>query len=119
MNNYRVAGMMLACAAAALLMVHNGTVNAQTMIIEGEYQATGTNPDGSSYAGVVTISRDGDMYRFHWKVGTEYYGHGTLKGDVMTVYWGAPDPVIYTVKEGGKTLEGLWAGGAAAETLRR
>ncbi|HSV98166.1 MAG TPA: fibronectin-binding protein [Spirochaetota bacterium] len=119
MKKSRRTGMMMACAAVAILTFHNGTVNAQAPVIEGVYRVTGTNPNGTSYTGMVTIGKDGDMYRFHWKVGTEYYGHGTLRGDVLTVYWGAPDPVIYTVKDGGRTLEGLWAGGAATETLRR
>ncbi len=94
-------------------------INRGSHIIEGQYSAVGTNPDGSPYTGAVTIHRDGDMYRFHWRVGTEYYGHGTLKGNILTVYWGAPDPVIYTVRDGGRTLEGVWAGGRASETLRR
>ncbi len=119
MKAFRSAGAAMLCAAVILFQFQPGMVNAEPPLIEGEYRASGTNPDGTAYTGVVTISKDGEMYRFHWRVGTEYYGHGTLKGDVLTVYWGAPEPVIYTVRDGGKTLEGLWAGGAATETLRR
>ncbi|HNU92941.1 MAG TPA: fibronectin-binding protein [Spirochaetota bacterium] len=110
---------MLIAFAAVMFQTHVMKAVAQPYEIEGEYSATGTNPDGSPYIGVVIIRKDGDMYRFHWKVGTEYYGHGTLKDNILTVFWGAPDPVIYTVKDGGKTLDGVWAGGLGRETLRR
>jgi len=119
MKRILLRGVVMAWTATLVLSPSAVPAFAQSHVIEGEYMAVGTNPDGSSYTGVVTINRDGDMYRFHWRVGTEYHGHGTLKGDILTVYWGAPDPVIYTVKDGGRTLEGVWAGGRATETLRR
>ncbi len=86
--------------------------------IAGEYFARGTNPDGSSYSGNVTITRKDDSYKFVWKIGSStYYGVGELKGDVLTVDWGQAQPVIYRVKPDG-TLDGTWAGGKATEILK-
>lgn len=57
---------------------------------------------------------------FTWTVaGQTFTGTGTLEGTTLTVDWGETEPVIYEVKNGGKLLEGTWAGGNATETLRK
>ena len=86
--------------------------------IGGEYFARGTNPDGSSYSGNVSITKKDESYKFVWKIGSStYYGVGVLKGDILTVDWGQADPVIYKVMPDG-TLDGKWAGGKAGEILK-
>ena len=84
---------------------------------EGVYSVAGRNPNGTRYAGRVSISREGDRYRFDWRVGSSTYrGLGTLDGNVVVVDWGSATPVIYSVAADG-TLHGLWDAGRAGEIL--
>jgi hypothetical protein len=93
-------------------------VSAQALKIGGTYSVHGVNPDGSEYTGSVVIKESNGSYQFTWSVGgSTFQGTGTLEDDVLTVEWGQPDPVIYVVIDGGKQLEGSWAGGEATETL--
>ncbi|PJZ59324.1 fibronectin-binding protein [Leptospira barantonii] len=88
--------------------------------ISGKYRVAGTNPDGSAYGGSVTITQSNGEYLFTWTVaGQTFTGTGTLDGSTLTVDWGQADPVVYEVKNGGRLLEGTWAGGSATETLRK
>jgi hypothetical protein len=90
-----------------------GTAVVQT----GSYRVQGTNPNGSSYQGTLSIERSGLLYLLRWRIGQEtYQGQGTLYGNILTVDWGHPDPVVYQVLHDG-TLEGTWARGQARETL--
>lgn len=85
--------------------------------LAGSYKVEGRNVDGSRYAGRLTISQDGETFRFRWEVGRDVYlGEGTLNGDVLTVYWGQPEPVIYILRADG-SLQGTWAAGRASEVL--
>jgi Caspase domain len=84
---------------------------------EGTYNVAGRNPNGSRYAGRVTIARQGNRYQLDWRVGsTSYHGTGTLDGNVLVVDWGSSTPVIYSLTADG-TLKGLWDAGRAEETL--
>ena len=87
--------------------------------LEGQYSATGTNPNGTSYSGTVTISRNGDTYSFFWRVGTTYRGTGGFEGDKLVIHWGDAYPVIYRVSADGRRLVGTWNNGNATETLTR
>ncbi|MCB1170912.1 MAG: fibronectin-binding protein [Leptospiraceae bacterium] len=92
-----------------------GVVLAQDL--SGTYSVQGTNPDGSNYSGTCIVSRiSGDRYRFRWSVGNAYEGEGTLEGIRISVDWGDSTPVIYTLLPDG-SLDGIWAGGKASETL--
>ncbi|MGQ0677249.1 MAG: LIC10280 family protein, partial [Rhodospirillales bacterium] len=84
--------------------------------IEGLYNATGTNPNGTTYRGTVTITRSGGQYAFFWQVGTTYRGTGTFEGDLLVIHWGANYPVIYTLAPDGR-LVGTWNNGNATEVL--
>jgi hypothetical protein len=85
--------------------------------LEGTYTAEGRNPDGSHYAGVVTISKQQNTYHLSWKVGSSNYeGNGELRGNVLIVNWGDSTPVVYAVCENGR-LVGLWNSGQGEETL--
>ncbi len=83
----------------------------------GQYRVQGTNPNGTPYAGTVTIERVGALYKFQWQIGRDVFqGQGTLYGRVLTIDWGQADPVIYQVLLDG-TLEGTWARGQGTERL--
>ncbi|WP_020198262.1 hypothetical protein, partial [Leptospira interrogans] len=57
--------------------------------ISGKYKVSGTNPNGSSYNGSVTISQSNGEYLFTWTVaGQTFTGTGTLEGTTLTVDWG-------------------------------
>ncbi len=85
--------------------------------IEGQYSAIGRNANGTSYSGIVNITRRNESYMFVWKIGNSTYsGVGSLLGDMLTVDWGSQYPVIYTVSQDGR-LVGLWDNGRATETL--
>jgi TIR domain len=86
--------------------------------ITGTYAVHGTNPNGTSYRGSVTVRRDGDHYRFVWLIasGDTYQGTGVLNGRTITVDWGQRYPVIYNVGPNG-VLTGTWNNGTATETL--
>lgn len=93
------------------------TKKKQALVMEGEYHASGSNPNGSTYRGLVSITRKGERYYFVWKIGaTTYSGVGTLEGKVLTVDWGDKYPVIYNLQDDGR-LVGTWSNGAALETL--
>jgi uncharacterized caspase-like protein len=83
----------------------------------GDYRVAGRNADGSTYDGSVTISRKGASYRLGWRVGSSSYrGTGTLDGNLLTVDWGDPTPVVYALAADG-TLTGLWDAGRGEEVL--
>ena len=81
--------------------------------LSGVYTTSGTNPGGNQggYSGYTTITKEGDQYKVHWKVGTVYDGIGKLEGKVFKVEWGSGgNPVglvTYTLQEGG-VLQGTW-----------
>ena len=116
-------GRFVAAARAKLRQLRR-TVSSQeapraaaAVVQTGSYRVQGTNPNGSSYQGTLTIERSGLLYLLRWRIGQDtYQGQGTLNGSILTVDWGQPDPVIYQVRHDG-TLEGTWARGQARETL--
>lgn len=91
--------------------------------ISGVYQVEGINPGGSTYRGTCTIvHNESGSYGFTWKIGTDTFeGTGILSDDVLTVDWGQPDPVVYTVSTDGKRLDGTWKinEGEGSEILTR
>jgi len=91
--------------------------SAAVVVRTGNYRVQGTNPNGSTYQGTLTIERSGPLYLVRWKIGQDIFaGQGTLSGSTLTVDWGQPDPVIYQVMNDG-TLEGTWAKGRGKESL--
>ena len=84
----------------------------------GQYSVAGVNPNGSRYHGEVTITEDGGIYNFRWRIsnGDTFRGKGRLRGRILTVDWGQKYPVIYHVDEDG-TLRGKWSNGRASEDL--
>ena len=105
-------------AAMGLLLLTSRLVVAGALALEGNYNCTGTNPDGSKYRGTTTITRiSADRYSLKWSIGTQTLtGTGALAGNTLTADWGDKWPVIYRVNVDG-TLEGTWSNGRATETL--
>lgn len=104
-------------ALSLVWMVTGGAAMAQSL--SGDYRAEGRNPDGSAYEGDVKILEQGDVVSVAWQVGAQgYTGSGRRDGRVVTVNWGARDPVVYVVMPNGQ-LNGTWADGTALERLIR
>jgi Caspase domain len=83
----------------------------------GRYEVRGRNPNGSRYSGSAHIDDRGDRIAVEWRVASKSYrGTGTLDGNVLTVDWGAANPVVYALASDG-TLRGLWNGGDGEEVL--
>jgi hypothetical protein len=105
-----------------LVVAALGLGAAVAMTVEGQYQVTGTNPDGTEYQGTAVIQRNGDRYTCNWTVnGEPMYGEGTLQGDRLSLKWGKDpshldDVVTYTIGSDG-ILRGVWSGGQGKETL--
>jgi hypothetical protein len=91
--------------------------DASVPLPDGRYEVSGRNPDGSTYAGAVSIARQGTRYRLDWTVGrSRYSGTGVREGNLLAVDWGSSTPVVYALRPDG-TLSGLWASGRGEETL--
>ena len=87
--------------------------------LPGKYSVSGTNPNGSTYSGEVTIRHDRGTYYFNWRVGRDTFrGSGKLNGRMLTINWGQSSPVIYHVGNDG-VLRGKWARGAGLEDLEK
>ncbi len=76
--------------------------------LEGEYDATGKNPNGSPYKSKLTVEPAGNLYRFVWSNNTD--GVGIKQGDNIAVGIGGTRCgfVAYEIKSDG--LEGIWGG---------
>jgi len=83
---------------------------ADAVSIGGTYSVEGTTPEGNAYSGTATISGDSNSgFQVQWTIGdSQYSGTGTLTGDTLTVDWGAPEPVVYKITDGGMQLRGKW-----------
>jgi hypothetical protein len=113
---YKVAGGKLDGAWAT--SATNGATGTESLEgpagLNGSYKITsGTNPNGSSYAGTVDITTHGDVRWVTWKltVGGGYSGVGILDGDTFIVGWGlgGKGAGVVDYKVSGPTLTGKWA----------
>jgi uncharacterized caspase-like protein len=85
--------------------------------LTGIYRASGTNPDGSAYRGMVAVTQEGDQFSFKWWIGRQtFLGDGHFAGRMLVVNWGDKHPVIYNFGPAG-ALDGEWADGSAKESL--
>lgn len=86
----------------------------------GPFQQTanvkGTNPNGSTYTGMVTMSETGILSNWTWKTMNNPYGIGILEPSTLTVavayqYKNTDEcgVVSYMVEQGPGTLVGIWA----------
>jgi hypothetical protein len=96
----------------------SGTEKAKRTIgsgLIGEYDGTGTNPDGKPYRVQITVVPAGSGYKFAWSNNTE--GFGIRRGDNVAVGIGGMRCgfVSYEVKSDG-TLDGVWGGYGSEKT---
>lgn len=55
-------------------------------VLTGNYDATGTNPDGSAYEATLVVTRRGEVYQFSWDSGGRSYdGVGVANNDTVAV----------------------------------
>ena len=81
----------------------------------GEYDATGKNPNGTSYKAKLAIEPAGTLYRFVWSNNTD--GVGIKRGNHVAVGIGGARCgfVGYEIKPDG-TLDGVWGGYGSDKT---
>jgi hypothetical protein len=110
--------LLLGCAVfMAIGLVTSGAYAAD---IAGEYAVVGQAPKtGKEYAGTVTITKTGDVYKVSWDIGGKgYVGTGILVDDVLSVAYTDEAKtwfgiVAYQIKSDGAVLEGKWTGAGA------
>ncbi len=76
--------------------------------LEGEYDGSGKNPNGTAYKVKITVEPAGNLYRFMWSNNTD--GVGIKQGDNVAVGIGGARCgfVAYEIKS--DVLEGIWGG---------
>ena len=85
--------------------------------INGIYRVAGTNPNGSRYIGMLTLSDEGNGADFTWWIGKDVFrGRGEPAGKMLVVDWNSTSPVVYSFAGQG-SLDGEWADGSATEKL--
>ncbi len=90
---------------------------AEAPTLTGVYRASGTNPGGSKYTGMVALEEDDDDFKLTWWIGKDVFkGSGHFAGKMLVINWGDKTPVIYSFGDEG-ALDGEWADGSASETL--
>ena len=83
--------------------------------VEGNYNLTGKNPNGSGYKGTLAVTAKAGGYKFVWSNGSS--GFGIKQGNTLSVGIGGPHCafVAYEVKPDG-TLDGVWGGYGSDKT---
>lgn len=83
--------------------------------LEGDYDATGKNPDGKEYKAKLTVEPAGNLYRFVWSNNTD--GVGIKQGNNVAVGIGGARCgfVPYEIKSDG-ILDGIWGGYGSDKT---
>ncbi len=90
---------------------------AEAPTLAGVYRASGTNPSGGDYTGIVALEEDDEDFKLTWWIGKDvFHGSGHFAGKMLVINWGDKTPVIYSFGEDG-ALDGEWADGSASETL--
>src|SRR6185312_191926 len=90
---------------------------AEAPTLTGVYRASGINPSGSEYTGMVALEEAGDDFKLTWWIGKDVFkGSGHFAGKMLVINWGDNTPVIYSFGDEG-ALDGEWADGSATETL--
>ena len=83
--------------------------------VEGQYAATGTNPNGTPYQVNISVAAAGSGYRFVWSNNTE--GFGIRRGNNLAVGFGGERCgfVAYELMPDG-SLDGVWGGSGSQQT---
>jgi hypothetical protein len=81
--------------------------------LSGVYKiASGSAPDGKSYAGTVSITPTGETYAVKWTLPSDSYGGvGIKQGDTLVVGWGdaGKDAGVVSYQVSAGALNGKWA----------
>lgn len=81
--------------------------------LEGTHEVEGRNPDGTAYAGSVTVEKTGDTYAFTWTVaGASYPGIGIDVGEgKVVVAYGKNDfgVIDYDLSNMDEVVQGRWS----------
>ncbi len=92
-------------------------IRSAPLTLAGVYRASGTNPDGSRYRGMLALTQTRDEFDLVWWIGKDIFrGTGHLAGKMLVVEWGDEHPVIYSFGADG-VLDGEWADGSAKDRL--
>jgi hypothetical protein len=77
--------------------------------LEGSYDVKGTNTQGGSYTGKLTVAKEGAGYKFQWTAPSALSGFGIQGADMVAVGIGGDKCgfVGYDVKPDG-SLDGKW-----------
>lgn len=91
------------CASVFALPLHAADLG-------GRYAVAGTNPDGASYSGALSVTSDAGSWKFNWQSGGESSGVGVQVDEAVAVAVGGAQcaVVLYQVRPDG-ALAGIWA----------
>lgn len=83
--------------------------------LRGDYNVTGTNPDGTAYRAQLAVTPKGAGYTFIWSNNSS--GFGIKQGNTVSVGIGGPRCafVAYEIKPDGM-LDGVWGGYGSDKT---
>jgi hypothetical protein len=78
--------------------------------IQGEYEISGTDLEGNTYSGTLTITPQGDVYQLTWTFddGTAE-GVGVLLGNTLMVGFGGEGCAVNAYSVSPDAMDGLWA----------
>lgn len=108
---------MAALAAIGTALKESTARTGPARQISGVYRVEGTNPNGTTYDGMLAITPEDRNVRLTWWIGTDVFtGVGEFAGRMLVVNWGDKHPVVYSFT-GAETLDGEWADGSASEKL--
>ena len=83
--------------------------------LEGEYDASGKNPNGKEYKVRLSVESVGELYKFLWTNNTEGVGIKTGNGISVGIGGDRCGFVAYQIKPDG-TLDGVWGGSGSDKT---
>lgn len=84
---------------------------------DGNYDLVGTNPDGRTYRGKLSLQKTGDTFQAQWQVANSVYnGVGFMSGDYLVIGYG-PGQAFGTVEYvmTGNKARGRWAMGGGSQ----
>jgi hypothetical protein len=112
------------CLLVGIIAVAYGTVVTRQELI-GSYKISGTNPDATTYSGIMTLTLEKGTLRVAGQIGAgqEFYGIAMLVGDKLALSYGINQKttgemsyinlILYRVKKTGNeiVLDGIWSYG--------